>query len=146
MGKKYGFTLIELLIVLSILSFLSIVGMGNYLNQLKKGHDGKRKKDLGALRTVLEDYYNDKGRYPLTAEMACGYDLSPWLKSVPCETDGSSYIYQTDTGGTYYRIYTVLEFDDDVLIEKVGCQKVVSGGCPGNSSYNYGVSSSNIDL
>lgn len=140
---RRGFTLIEILIVISVVALGTMAVLGSYLNQIKKGFDAKRKKALNQMRTAFEDYYSDNNRYP--ASLACGQDLSPWMKRVPCEPDGTNYFYETNET-TWFRIYTKLENEADPSIEKVGCVKVSEGGCPGNSAYNYGISGGDIRL
>ena len=141
MNMKKGLTILELMIVVSIIAILAVAGLVNYTSQIKKGNDAKRKKDLDQLRLVLEDYYNDNNRYP--ALLNCGDELSPWLKNIPCEPGGKkSYLYETNAGGSYFRIYTRLENEEDRTIDQVGC----SGGCGPGGDYNYGVTSGNIDL
>lgn len=142
---KKGFTLAEILIVIAIVAILAMIALGSYLNQIKKGFDARRKKTLNQMRTALEDYYSDNNRYP--ASLSCGQNLSPWMKEVPCEPDGTDYYYETDEI-TWFRIYTKLENEADPSIEKVGCDKVPpnGSGCPGNSAYNYGISGGNIRL
>ena len=63
-----GFTLIELLVVVAILGILA-VGVMVLLNpvaQIQKARDAQRKSDLAQIQKVLEAYYNDNGRYPLS--------------------------------------------------------------------------------
>ncbi|MFC1711952.1 prepilin-type N-terminal cleavage/methylation domain-containing protein [Patescibacteria group bacterium] len=143
-SKLSGFSYVELMVVIAILAILLIGLLGNYFNQIKKGQDAKRKKDLNLLRTALEDYSDDNNQYPDVADMVCGSTaLSPWIKEVPCEPGNESYLYQTN-GVTFYRIYTQLSIDSDPAIEQVGCD----GGCPNapSSEYNYGITSGNVAL
>ncbi|MCM8787801.1 MAG: prepilin-type N-terminal cleavage/methylation domain-containing protein [Candidatus Omnitrophica bacterium] len=144
--NKKSFTLIELMIVIGILGLVLAAALTGYKKQIEKGQDAKRKRDLSQLRTALEDYHNDRNRYPSQGQMVCGASLSPWIKKIPCEPSGASYFYETDANGSYFRIYTQLANEEDPAIEKVGCQKISQGGCPHNSHYNYGITSGNIDL
>ena len=113
--KQKGFSLLELIIVVGILAVLAAMGLANYVNQLKKGRDAKRKKDLGELRVILEDYYNDNNAYPNPIP-ACNSNLPPWIKLMPCEPDQTNYFYETDTNGTYFKFYTILENKEDPAI------------------------------
>lgn len=65
-GKK-GFTLMELLIVISLIAILlvAVIVVLNPWQQINKARDARRKHDLNILQKTFEDYYNDKGCYPL---------------------------------------------------------------------------------
>lgn len=66
-NNKRGFTLIEIIVVVAILGILILLAAlsirPNF--QLAKARDAKRKADLKKISTILEDYNNDKGCYPL---------------------------------------------------------------------------------
>src|SRR5574340_1311498 len=76
MGKK-AFTLLELTIVIALIAILAVILilLLNPWQQIGRGNDAKRKHDLDVLKKVLEDYYNDKGCYPLAAQLC--YDIPP---------------------------------------------------------------------
>lgn len=163
-----SFTLMELLIVVTLIVILAIVALilFNPFSQVGKSWDSKRKTELGTLRKLLEDWYNDKNCYPKPEQICynapqnntchiCGKELtpsdfSPYLKVLPCDPQHPTkkYLYQVDNANcpSWYKIYAVLNNQNDPAIKEVGC----SGGCGvGNYSgyiYNYGVSSSNINL
>lgn len=79
---KKGFTLIELLVVISIIGIL--VGLSLFGIEKTRGssRDARRKADLEQIRSALEIYRSDCGRYPAT--------LSSPLKGTkttsPCST------------------------------------------------------------
>lgn len=65
--KKDGFTLIEVLIGFSILVILVVV-LTTTLNpivMMNRGRDATRKKDLNKIKIAFEEYYSDKGTYPI---------------------------------------------------------------------------------
>ena len=61
---KKAFTLIELLIVISIIGILLSITSFSYLTAQKKGRDSRRRQDLKAIQTALEQYYTENGVYP----------------------------------------------------------------------------------
>lgn len=138
--KRTGFTLVELLIVISILSFLVLMGTSFFRNQIFKGNDAVRKADLKRIQIALEEYEKDFNCYPDALVVACqpGDGLKPYVNSTPCDpkTD-ESYFYETDGSvcSRWYRMYTELvnESDSDIIDPGIG---------PLNS-YNYYVSSPN---
>lgn len=142
-----GLTLIELIVVITLVSLLtvSMIAGGNFLNQLKKGRDARRKTDLASLKNVMEDYYNDHGNYPTAAEMDnsdCQKALTPYIRILPCDSQKTPYTYVISSTGQEYQLYTKLEYIGDPDIAKNGC----SAGCGPNTLYNYGISSPNTNL
>lgn len=147
-SKKTGFTLIELLVVIAILGILATVGLGSFQSSQMKSRDAQRKSDLGQIQKALEMYYNDNGKYPLTADLqallnsggswtaASGQTI--YMKTVPKGPKGESYCYESNDG-TYYKIYAKLENTKDPKIITPS-----SSVCTAENGYNYGVSSSNV--
>lgn len=169
---KKGFTILEIVIILAILVILATIGIAlmNPVVQINKANDGRRKGELATMGRILEDFLNDKGRYPRPSEICydagnyipesgtttchmCGSNaaspnLAPYLGTLPCDpqTPKSNYIYEVNDEDepTLYRIYSRLAITSDPLISQLGCQN----GCGpyGICQYNYGVSSSNTGI
>lgn len=59
-----GFTLIELLVVITIIGILAVGGTATYTSQIQKARDSTRMTDLSALRSGIEQYYQDYAEYP----------------------------------------------------------------------------------
>lgn len=143
-----SFTLIELIIFIVLFSLLIFMVLRGIKVQLQRARDTRRKADVGAMRKVLDEYFDDAGCYP-SCPVACDVDLSfgsvTYLSSIPCDpTSGSSYRYVTDDSScpSQFQLYAKLENAGDSLIDSVGCR----GGCGPDCEYNYGVSSPNIGL
>ena len=63
-----AFTLLEMLVVIGIIGILLGIGAASYSTAQKKARDAKRKQDLKALQSALEQYYSICGyRYPTPA-------------------------------------------------------------------------------
>lgn len=153
-NKKLGFTLMELLIVMAILMILVVILIGiiNPISLVGKANDSRRKKDLDAIRKSFEEYFNDKGAYPIdignwNIKTNCKSSvfnsyLNPW----PCDPNGNPYYIWVSNDGKYFKVLTNLENKTDMSIP--------SGWYNQNGSYevngystdevNYGVSSPNI--
>jgi type II secretion system protein G len=73
-----GFTLIELVVVISILAILSGVLVPRVTNHLKAARDARRLSDIKAVRSAVEQYYMDKGSYPVANANSSygGWDVS----------------------------------------------------------------------
>lgn len=59
-----GFTLIELLVVLAVLAILAGIVAPNYLERVAQAREVTLKHNLAGLRTAIDQFYRDKGRYP----------------------------------------------------------------------------------
>lgn len=62
-----GFTLIELLVVITIIGILAVGGTATYTAQIQKARDSTRMTDLNAIRSGIEQFYQDFTEYPETA-------------------------------------------------------------------------------
>jgi type II secretion system protein G len=73
-----GFTLIELVVVISILAILSGVLVPRVTNHLEAARDARRLADIKAVRTAIEQYYQDEGSYPAANANSAygGWDVS----------------------------------------------------------------------
>lgn len=60
-----GFTLIELMVVISIIAFLSVIGVAAYSNAQKQARNSRRQADVESIATALEANFNSiTGKYP----------------------------------------------------------------------------------
>ncbi len=107
-----------------------IVSLLNPAAQFQKSRDTQRKNDLHQIQTALEQYYQDKGKYPLTSGAtpvtpctssqtyeilngtACvdwGSSFSPYIQTLPKDpSKGQNYVYYSSDGQSYY-LYASLE-------------------------------------
>ena len=56
---KKGFTLIELLVVISIIGILVAVAVASYTGAQIKARDARRRSDMKAIQSTMEQYYNN---------------------------------------------------------------------------------------
>ena len=60
-----GFTLIELLVVVAIIGILATVAVGQYQRSTVKAKEAVLKENLFRMRTAINLYFSDKGKYPM---------------------------------------------------------------------------------
>lgn len=113
--KQKGFTLLELLIVIVIIGILIALVLPNLINGPIRARDVRRKEDLNAISSGLEQYYNDNQAYP-----AAMTDLTTgsYLKEVPTDPrSNSNYAYTPlpNTGPPYtsFTLQATLENQND---------------------------------
>lgn len=151
----YGFTLAELLLVVALIAILAVSVLLSFQHQTARGYDAKRKTDLTKLRTVFEDYYNDKNCYPPKdawdaydcATGANGDFLVPtYVSTIPCDPrTNTPYLYITmpegvANGCSGYKLFAALEQTSDPDIIASGCSPDPRQGCGYDpTTYNYGI-------
>ncbi|MCC2631050.1 MAG: hypothetical protein K0S38_859 [Candidatus Paceibacter sp.] len=114
MNKK-GFTLIELLVVISIISLMSTIVLASLSNARKKARDTQRMQETRAIKTALEAYYSDNGRYPQTGWVGShqsawesgvlGVALEPYLPTMPRDPINTNTAYAYTVGTYNYSYY-----------------------------------------
>ena len=62
--RQRGFTLIELLVVCAIIGILSAAAVANYRRSILKAKEAVLQQDLYTMRTLINQYFADKGKYP----------------------------------------------------------------------------------
>ncbi len=62
--KEMGFTLIELMIVLVVIAVLAGIVVPKYLDRIDDANETVLKQDLAGMRTAIDQFYRDKGKYP----------------------------------------------------------------------------------
>ena len=64
MKTMKGFTLIELLVVMTILALLVSIAAPRYFRNIDKTREAVLREDLFTMRSTLDKFYEDNGRYP----------------------------------------------------------------------------------
>jgi len=153
MNRK-GFTLIELILVMSLLSLLALLLIGNLNTSLKKGRDAQRKNDLNQIQKSLEIYYEDNQKYPpylafsdkFCSTDACSTTDTIYMVKLPKDPTGNYvYTYISEPTGAYYYLYSYIENDLDqgAAVSKAGFTTNASCGASDEVKCRYYVSSSN---
>lgn len=144
---QFGFTLPEILITIFLLGSITLTSFIVVPNQTKKARDAKRKSDLENIKVALYDYFFDADCFPENLP-DCGQQFKldglAYIENFPCDPNGDVYGYQVDDVdcSQWFKVLANLENEQDMGIEKVGCQY----GCGPECEYNYGLASSNIKV
>lgn len=80
--NRRGFTLIELMIVVSIIGILAAIAVPNYKWGLIKAREAVLRENLYAMRSALDQFYADQGKYPDTLEELAD-KKKPYLPGIP---------------------------------------------------------------
>ena len=79
---KKGYTLVELLIVVAIVGILVSLAIPNFQQSAIKAKETALKQNLFTMRTVLDQYYADRGDYPESLESLIE---AKYLRSIPMD-------------------------------------------------------------
>jgi len=82
MRSTRGFTLMELLVVMSLIVLLTSIGLMAYKTSVQRGREAVLKEDLYRMRDAIDQFYVDKGKYPVDlSELVSG----GYLRAVPVD-------------------------------------------------------------
>jgi general secretion pathway protein G len=70
--RRQGFTLIELLVVLAIMGTLLTIALPRYLHSLARSREAVLHEDLHVMRTAIDQFLADSGRYPASLDELVG--------------------------------------------------------------------------
>jgi general secretion pathway protein G len=77
-----GFTLIELLIVLAIVATLLTIAVPSYFASLDNARETALKKSLSVMRSAIDQYQSDKGKYPENLQELVN---ARYLRNIPAD-------------------------------------------------------------
>ncbi|MDD4151396.1 MAG: prepilin-type N-terminal cleavage/methylation domain-containing protein [Candidatus Gracilibacteria bacterium] len=150
-SSKKAFTLIELLVVITIIGILATGAVSVYTSQIQKARDTTRINDVEALKSGVEQFYQDKNQYPSVLNSDAYYftgvtTYTPKLPKDPkngqtCNGDGTNtpmcgYIYgvSSDNNGIEYG-----EYEISTAYENAGNRTSKAIGDNGNDTLRYEV-------
>jgi len=103
--SKLGFTLIELLVVITIIGILATGAVSVFTTQIQKARDSTRLTDWNALRSSIEQYYQDLTEYPTWGKgflSGATTTIQTYLPKLPRDPkDGQSCNGSTECGYAY---------------------------------------------
>jgi general secretion pathway protein G len=63
-SAQRGFTLLELMVVMAIIGILAAIAIPALKNSPQKAREAALREDLFTFRSVIDQYFGDKGHYP----------------------------------------------------------------------------------
>ena len=112
-----GFTLIELIIVLSIIGLLVGLGLPQYKSAAVKAREAVLKENLFILRRLIDQYAQDKGKYPASLQALV---QDSYLRTIPVDP-------VTRQATTWVEVRELPSPEDPLLNEIPGVIDVKSG-------------------
>ncbi|MCG9895565.1 MAG: type II secretion system major pseudopilin GspG [Fimbriimonadaceae bacterium] len=102
--RRRAFTLIELIVVILILAILATLIVPRVISRTEDAKQSKALSDLASLRSMLDQFRIDNGRYPASEEGLESLRTQPadapnWRgpyssKAIPLDPWGNDYIYE----------------------------------------------------
>lgn len=112
-----GFTLIEIIIVLSIIGLLVGLGLPTYKSATVKAREAVLKENLFILRKLIDQYAQDKGKYPASLQALV---QDSYIRAIPIDP-------VTHQATTWVEVRELPSPEDPMLAEIPGVIDVKSG-------------------
>jgi len=112
-----GFTLIEIIIVFTLIGILVGLGLPQYKTSLKRAREAVLKEDLFTLRKLIDQYLNDKGKYPASLQALVE---EAYLRKIPVDP-------MTNSAETWVEVRENPPYEEMVPGQEFGIVDVLSG-------------------
>ena len=118
-GSLSGFTLIELLIVISIIGILVTLAQPHYQRAVTAAKEATLKEDLFILRDVIDQYYADNGKYPMSLENLVEKRYIRRIPKDPITGSAETWnlVYFTDEQGQQNGIFEVRSGSEAIALD-----------------------------
>ncbi len=116
--EERGFTLIEIIIVFTLIGILVGLGLPQYTTSVKRAREVILKEDLFQMRKLINQYYTDKGKYPVSLQTLVD---EQYLRSIPIDPI-------TKSSQTWVEVQQTLTDDELMSFDlEIGIVDILSG-------------------
>jgi len=115
--KDRGCTLIEIIIVYALIGILVGMGLPQYQTAAKRAREAVLKEDLFQFRKLIDQYFQDKGKYPASLQTLVE---EKYLRSIPVDP-------MTKSATTWVEVRETPAPDEYTPPENMGIVDVRSG-------------------
>lgn len=112
-----GFTLIEIIIVFTLIGILVGLGLPQYQTAAKRAREAVLKEDLFQFRKLIDQYFQDKGKYPASLQTLVE---EKYLRAIPVDP-------MTKSATTWVEVRETPPADEYPSAEGLGVMEVRSG-------------------
>ena len=107
MRARAGFTLIELLVVLAIVALLLTLAVPRYFGKVDSARETILAENLRTTRQVIDQYFEDNGRYPQSLQELVEKKYLPALPYDPIAESDSAWITVAPEGASSEAVYSI---------------------------------------
>ena len=97
--RSMGFTLVELLVVMAVLAILASMVAPRFIDRVDDAKETVLRQDLVGLRTAIDQFNRDKGRYPATLEELVTQHYIRAIPQDPITQRTDSWVLLAPSGG-----------------------------------------------
>ena len=116
--EEKGFTLIEIIIVFTLIGILVGLGLPQYTTSVKRAREVILKEDLFQMRKLINQYYTDKTKYPVSLQTLVD---EKYLRSIPIDPI-------TKSSQTWVEVQQTLTDDELMSFDiEIGIVDILSG-------------------
>ena len=105
--KTKGFTLIELLVVLGIVALMLTLAVPRYFPSIDKSKEVVLADNLRNMRTLIDQYYGDTGRYPDTLDQLVEKKYLRALPFDPVADSDATWVIVPPEDGSKGGVYNI---------------------------------------
>jgi len=129
-NTKKGFTLIEIMIVFALIGILVGLAIPQYKNAVKRARETVLKDNLFQLRKLINQYYADKGKYPLSLQTLVDEDYVAYIPIDPITGFSDTWVEIPETPSDEE---LTIDFQPGIVDVQSGSDQIAIDGTPYNT-------------